>query len=94
MVCVNRTKTKVPPWFAVHVGSVVETDGAKIRKKNGNQALKNNKNPVLTHSQSCTAASACSLTYNCHKIDHIINENSWLFVFKFISHIIAIELTI
>jgi len=24
-------KTKVPPWFAVHVGSVVETVGAKIQ---------------------------------------------------------------
>ena len=24
-------KTKVPPWFAVHVGSVVKTDGAKIQ---------------------------------------------------------------
>lgn len=24
-------KTKVPPWFAIQVGSVVETVGAKIR---------------------------------------------------------------
>ena len=28
---VTCSKTKVPPWFAIQVGSVVETVGAKIR---------------------------------------------------------------
>ena len=30
-VVLHIPKTKVPPWFAIQVGSVVETDGAKIQ---------------------------------------------------------------
>jgi len=30
-VVLHNLKTKVPPWFAIQVGSVVETDGAKIQ---------------------------------------------------------------